>query len=789
MIASHGGETGTATAGTGATTPLMMPPPAVTLPPITGGMRWSEPATWGGRVPPDGAKVTIEAGKTVILDVQTASLDGLTIKGTLVADPDKDVGITSAYIYVDRGRMQIGSEQTPFTHGATITLTGSSATDNPDTPGMGNKGLVVMDGVLELHGRRAATAWTRLNADAAPGAKSLVLDEAPGWNAGDQIVVATSSTTMDEYDASKIVAIDGKSVTLESPLAFKHLGTKAAPTTGITVDVRAEVGLLTHNIVVQGDASSTTNKVGGHTMFMATTGTTIQIDGVEFRAMGQFNNLGRYPVHFHVMRDRCHGCYVKNSAVHDTVQRGIVVHDSAVTVQGNVVFKTVGHNYIVETLTTEGSVIDRNLGLVNAAPNPKFTEPTLATQNDFAPSNFWMKSTRNVVTNNHAAGAFSAGFIYDSAANGPAYFKDNVAHAAMDRGGDAFPTGAGFTSIVNRAGSPDDVLEGFVGYHNAQGFWPEIELEPAATEQTAPLVSKSFVLYDNGINIFGRGPGNRARHESPTLIGSLGVFNQYGGEQTLIDPLIVNVKGSLVSGHDTNPQVGSFVIVNPKLVNSAKILPDERSWVVFMDDSSIPKGAYVHKDQPFFVTSECSIDMLPGEEAPEYYHCPRRYGFSEMDVRDLSAPATPLHTTMKIKRSDGLEFYSLGYQGAEVKFVGGNRGYLTLFDAGVSYALPKASTKGWAVRLTDTDAENPNSQVLAEKATVQVSIPVSGPPTGVFRKGTSTKAPDATTAADALKRVASVAELAASPLTSYYYDGNAKLVWVHASTRWTTVVP
>ena len=44
--------------------------------------RWSEPSTWGGDVPVAGSSVTIPAGKTVLLDTETAPLDGLMIHGT-----------------------------------------------------------------------------------------------------------------------------------------------------------------------------------------------------------------------------------------------------------------------------------------------------------------------------------------------------------------------------------------------------------------------------------------------------------------------------------------------------------------------------------------------------------------------------------------------------------------------------------------------------------------------------------------------------------------------------------
>ena len=46
--------------------------------------KWSDPATWPNRkVPVAGDKVTIDAGKQVVLDVNTPALNGLTINGKL----------------------------------------------------------------------------------------------------------------------------------------------------------------------------------------------------------------------------------------------------------------------------------------------------------------------------------------------------------------------------------------------------------------------------------------------------------------------------------------------------------------------------------------------------------------------------------------------------------------------------------------------------------------------------------------------------------------------------------
>ena len=91
-------------------------------------LAWSDPATWGGSVPSGGA-VTIPSNTSVLLDTSTASLTSLDIQGTLVASPSVDVAITAGYINVGaNGTLQIGSEASPYTRNAVITLTGAEST-------------------------------------------------------------------------------------------------------------------------------------------------------------------------------------------------------------------------------------------------------------------------------------------------------------------------------------------------------------------------------------------------------------------------------------------------------------------------------------------------------------------------------------------------------------------------------------------------------------------------------------------------------------------------------------
>src|SRR5262250_1007871 len=127
--------------------------------------KWSDPATWPNRkVPVAGDKVTIDAGKEVVLDVNTPPLNGLTINGKLSFANNKDVELTTEWIML-HGELEIGTEKAPHTRKATITLTDN--VKGEDISGVGgttdrvDRGIMLMGGTLNLHGSEKDT-WTKL---------------------------------------------------------------------------------------------------------------------------------------------------------------------------------------------------------------------------------------------------------------------------------------------------------------------------------------------------------------------------------------------------------------------------------------------------------------------------------------------------------------------------------------------------------------------------------------------------------------------------------------------------
>ncbi|MCL4864744.1 MAG: hypothetical protein KJZ47_02545 [Gemmatimonadales bacterium] len=243
-------------------------------PPAPSERVWSDPRSWAGAgVPLAGAEVVIREGTNLILDVSPPALRSLTVLGSLTF-ANADLNLTAGWIMV-HGTFRIGTEAEPYRHKAVITLDGPG-TDN--VMGMGARVLGVQGGgALELHGE-PRTSWTTLDASAAVGATQITLAKATNWRVGDRIAIASTDFNPLWADDAVITAVSGRNLTLATPLKYAHWGT-VQTISGKTVDERAEVGLLTRNIVIQGDPVTSPSGLGGHLMVMR--GGTAHIEGAD----------------------------------------------------------------------------------------------------------------------------------------------------------------------------------------------------------------------------------------------------------------------------------------------------------------------------------------------------------------------------------------------------------------------------------------------------------------------------------------------------------------------------
>lgn len=112
-----------------------------------------------------------------------------------------------------------------------------------------------MNGVLDIHGIRKIP-WTELDSTVMPGENQMTLVEEVEWEAGDTIMI--TSTDYDQYHAEFFTVLsntisNGKStLMLNQTFAYKHFAD--VETHGAdTLTIRAEVCLMSRNIVFRGD--------------------------------------------------------------------------------------------------------------------------------------------------------------------------------------------------------------------------------------------------------------------------------------------------------------------------------------------------------------------------------------------------------------------------------------------------------------------------------------------------------------------------------------------------------
>ncbi|GAA0273399.1 hypothetical protein GCM10009127_12320 [Alteraurantiacibacter aestuarii] len=395
---------------------------------MTRTVKWSDASAWpSGKVPVAGEEVTIPRGTEMMLDVSPPELRGLTVQGKLTFVDERDLALTTEWIYVPGGELQIGTEASPFQHNATITLTDNVQGEDINT--MGDRGIMMLRGTLNMHGNREHT-WSKLSATAEAGSTSFTVLDASGWRAGDEIVLASTDFNPRQAERRTVTAVNGNTVTIDAPLEYMHFGEIT-----FGVDERGEVANLTRNIRIQASEDAATNFFGGHIMAMA--GSEMYIDSVELSRMGQHLTLARYPIHWHVIGEG-HGQYIRNAAIHDTFNRCVTVHGTNnLQVENNVTFNTVGHCFFLEDGIEHGNEFIRNLAIqtkchptldcvpTNLAANGEnnytyanrmtvrqisFSGGATLLPSDNTVSSYWITNPDNSYIDNVAAGSDQNGF-------------------------------------------------------------------------------------------------------------------------------------------------------------------------------------------------------------------------------------------------------------------------------------------------------------------------------------------------------------------------------------------
>jgi len=387
--------------------------------------KWSDAGTWdGGRTPRAGDFVQVRAGHTVIYDVESNdALRLLHIAGTLTFSREKSTLMDVGLIRIEPGEtttedgfdchtdapvsaptstpvLDIGTKQSPIPFGvkAIIRLRHFKGTNAETLPA-----IVACGGRWDVHGASMNRTWLKLAASAKAGVTQVTLEQpVPDWRVGDRIIVTTSELQGPESghtfqkrpfarqkpvstEERLITAVDGATLTLDRPLLKAHRG---------EVGMRSEVANLSRNVVIE---SADPAGVRGHTMYHHDSSGGIGF--AEFRHLGKEGVLGKYPIHFHLVRDSMRGSGVHGASVWDSHNRWITIHSTDhLLIRDCVGYQSRGHGFFLEDATEQWNVLDRNLAVQAFGSVPLPRQVLSYDPNDGA--GFWWANGRNTFTRN-----------------------------------------------------------------------------------------------------------------------------------------------------------------------------------------------------------------------------------------------------------------------------------------------------------------------------------------------------------------------------------------------------
>jgi hypothetical protein len=368
--------------------------PAVGRVDAPAGLRWSDPATWAGRPPGRNDIVHVPVGRSLLID-QDVDVAALLLHGSATIAP-RDVTIRTAGILAAHGgSLRAGEPDRPFQHRLTITLCESPKVES--LVGVGGKFLIAAEGgSIELNGARRV-GWSIIADTVFPGGVVLKLTEAVDWCVGERLVIASGGSDLPLVEERVVAAVgsDRMRVSLDRPLKHRHLG-RNAPVMGALPGTIGKVALLSRDIVVEGDAVSEQSSNGAYCLvspqveenpLRASQTSVGRFSGVEFRRMGQFNRPGRFPLYWNGNGASEQSALV-NCCVHQSYQRGVVVAGSSgVRVHGNVVYRPLGHGFIVDHADEGAGLVTTNL--VIRPRVVRYADPSMRAMCEHRPRAVW----------------------------------------------------------------------------------------------------------------------------------------------------------------------------------------------------------------------------------------------------------------------------------------------------------------------------------------------------------------------------------------------------------------
>jgi hypothetical protein len=322
-------------------------------------------------------------------------------------------------------------------------------------------------------------------------------EDVTSWEAGDTIVIA--STDYNPYESETFQLQKCKEclpnqVKLDRYPTYTHWG-RIDPRTG--ADQRAEVGILSRNVVIKGEMSqenkcqyaktldslnpSSANyernfcflfegegdQHGGHVIFTAGI-RNVHITHIEITNAGQ-PQLARYPLHWHYCGDvGTTGGYqdpsiFDSNSIHNSFSRFITIHGTNNgQVTNNVGFNCRGSGYFIEDGTEYGTIIENNLGIISKAgivlPTDRDSTGCAAAMDGYenqkagngaciAYSVFWITHLETYLNGNRAVGGI-AGYWVLPHTGGNNWLRHPPAEGWTGNKASAAKSGAQFESVI-----------------------------------------------------------------------------------------------------------------------------------------------------------------------------------------------------------------------------------------------------------------------------------------------------------------------------------------------------
>jgi hypothetical protein len=292
---------------------------------------WSDDAAWQQNnyhhgVPVEGEDITIPGAWHVIIDVETADLASISVKGILefwdptpnctargngtdVCDADNKYDcelmaecewftakpvLNTHVLNVYGGSVIAGNATKPYENDATINMggkdgaveyvdeTGATALLDIDTTG---EQVINVHGDLHLYGKQTVSTWLYLGNNSYAGDTSITLETPVDWLVGDDILLANgNSPSMSCRDKTfeirtiTDISSDGYVVSFEEPLEYNRVGEIQTLLSEFDsnytrdLDIRVAVGLLSRNVrIVSANQTSGMGRAYGVTMVVGPT--------------------------------------------------------------------------------------------------------------------------------------------------------------------------------------------------------------------------------------------------------------------------------------------------------------------------------------------------------------------------------------------------------------------------------------------------------------------------------------------------------------------------------------